>query len=321
MPTLPVLDETGSVLRREALEAGLSADDIRALVSDGQWVRIRRGAYAARDCWDDMAPPDRHLTMAQAVVRTLERPVVLGHVTAAVALGLPTWGADLSQVHVIRPDRRHGSRSEAGVVHHSAELPDDHVTDIGGLPVTTAARTLVDHARTSRFESAVVTLDAGLNRRLTTDDAVLEMLTWQRDWPGSRAASRAVSFADGASESPGESRSRVRMDEAGLPRPELQAEIVDFDGRFVARSDFLFIEQRTIGEFDGRIKYRVGTAGTNLEEVLWREKLREDALRSLGYEVVRITWADLERSPRWFRQMFLQAFARAQGRSRPPVLR
>jgi len=29
--------------------------------------------------------------------------------------------------------------------------------------------------------------------------------------------------------------------------------------------------------------------------VLWKEKRREDRLRRLGYVVVRLTWADLER--------------------------
>ena len=41
---------------------------------------------------------------------------------------------------------------------------------------------------------------------------------------------------------------------------------------------------------DGKVKYATGDP-----EVLWREKKREDALRALGYTVVRITWSDLER--------------------------
>ena len=43
-------------------------------------------------------------------------------------------------------------------------------------------------------------------------------------------------------------------------------------------------------EFDGKVKYAAGDP-----EVLWDEKRREDRLRRLGYVVVRITWADLER--------------------------
>ncbi len=52
--------------------------------------------------------------------------------------------------------------------------------------------------------------------------------------------------------------------------------------------DFLFRDQRTIVEFDGLAKFRT-------PEDLRAEKLGEDRLRSLGFEVVRLTWADLAR--------------------------
>jgi hypothetical protein len=35
--------------------------------------------------------------------------------------------------------------------------------------------------------------------------------------------------------------------------------------------------------------------GRRREEDLWAEKLREDRLRALGYVVVRLVWADLDR--------------------------
>jgi hypothetical protein len=143
------------------------------------------------------------------------------------------------------------------------------------------------------------------------------MLLWQADWPGSRSAGRVTVFADGLAESVGESRGRVKIAAAGLPAPELQVEMCDDFGLVVARVDFLFRAMRTIGEFDGRIKYRLAGAGSDLEEVLWREKRREDALRALGYEVVRFTWADLEGAPQQLRRRFLAAFARATGRLVP----
>ena len=43
--------------------------------------------------------------------------------------------------------------------------------------------------------------------------------------------------------------------QAGLPTPELQVEVLDQHGRFVARGDFGYRRQRVIGEFDGKIKY------------------------------------------------------------------
>ena len=50
--------------------------------------------------------------------------------------------------------------------------------------------------------------------------------------------------------------------------------------------DFAIVGTRVLVEFDGRSKY--GAVGD-----LWAEKQREDRIRALGYEVVRLTWADL----------------------------
>jgi very-short-patch-repair endonuclease len=69
-----------------------------------------------------------------------------------------------------------------------------------------------------------------------------------------------------------------------------QVTITDRRGEFVARVDFLVDGANVVVEFDGKVKYAAGDPA-----VLWDEKRREDRLRRLGYVVVRITWADLER--------------------------
>ncbi|HET9117119.1 MAG TPA: hypothetical protein VFN75_03425, partial [Pseudonocardiaceae bacterium] len=53
-------------------------------------------------------------------------------------------------------------------------------------------------------------------------------------------------------------------------------------------------QQRTVGEFDGKSKYgRLLRPGQDPAEVVYAEKLREDAIRAQTWEVVRWTWADL----------------------------
>ena len=69
-----------------------------------------------------------------------------------------------------------------------------------------------------------------------------------------------------------------------------QVEVRDGRGWLVGRVDFVVRGTKLIIEVDGKVKYATGDP-----EVLWREKKREDALRALGYTVVRITWSDLER--------------------------
>src|SRR4029450_9312020 len=75
--------------------------------------------------------------------------------------------------------------------------------------------------------------------------------------------------ADARAESPLESRSRVRMDEVGLPQPELQVEILDQAGRFSGRAAFCCPRHRTLGEVDGKVKYASGDP-----KILFDEKLR-----------------------------------------------
>nr|WP_255427513.1 DUF559 domain-containing protein [Yimella sp. cx-51] len=62
-------------------------------------------------------------------------------------------------------------------------------------------------------------------------------------------------------------------------------------GRY--RVDFL-VDERTVVEFDGAVKY----GGANGRQALVSEKEREDALRRAGYAVIRIVWADLHSLPR-----------------------
>lgn len=58
------------------------------------------------------------------------------------------------------------------------------------------------------------------------------------------------------------------------------------DGRFVGEVDFAWPRMRTVGEFDGRINYGVPVPpGQEPADVLYREKLREDALRAEGLAV------------------------------------
>jgi hypothetical protein len=132
-----------------------------------------------------------------------------------------------------------------------------------------------------------------------------------RGWPGIRSARRTVDFLDVRSESAGESVSRVRIHEAGLPAPIPQFEVFDERGRFIARVDFGFPEKRTIGEFDGKAKYgELLKPGQTSREAMIAEKRREDLLRDLGWQVMRWMWADLYRGDAIADQM-RRAFRRA----------
>jgi very-short-patch-repair endonuclease len=135
----------------------------------------------------------------------------------------------------------------------------------------------------------VVSADAALHSGAVTPDDLAEAV---EAVAGQRHGSRATAMlrhADGRRESVGESRTGLALALGGID-VEAQVEVRDASGVVVARVDFIVRGTTVIVEFDGKVKYADGDP-----QVLWAEKRREDRLRRLGYVVVRVTWAHLER--------------------------
>jgi hypothetical protein len=214
---------------------------------------------------------------------------VVSHVSAAVLHGLTLWAVPLDRVHVTR-DRRSGGRRTALLHLHTAGLHASEIDEVDGIAVTSVPRTLADLARALPFEPALVVADAALHRHRTTSAAFADAIARAAGRQGSPRARRVAAAADAFSESPGETRSRVAILRAGLPAPTLQHEVPELR----VRTDFYWEEFRTIGEFDGKVKYgRALRPGQTPGDAVFAEKRREDALRDLGFEVVRWTWDEL----------------------------
>jgi hypothetical protein len=284
----------GVALRRDFVAAGFDADGVIRAVRAGVLVRLRRGAYADAELWRSLDERGRHLLTARAVLAALSPPAALSHVSAALALGLPVWGVDLSTVHVTRAHAGQ-SRQEAGVVHHRGHLPPDQVVEVDGMRVTRADRTVLDIARLAGFESGVVTADAALYQSLVTVDDMVALHVAMADWPGSAVAGRVIRFADGLAQTVGESRTRVFCHVIGLPTPKLQVEVYARGHRYFL--DLVIEEAMTAIEFDGKLKYRMGDSEDprTLEAIMWAEKRREDDVRSIGYRFERVVWEDFAR--------------------------
>jgi len=231
--------------------------------------------------------------MVTATLAALRRPAAVSHQSAAVLHGLPLWGIPLGRVHVTRTPPAY---SEVGRhLHvHVARMATDDVVTVEGVAVTSLLRTVVDLARTLPFEPAVVALDAALQRRRLDPDHLADRAAALGRTPGARAAARAVGFADGRSESVGESRSRVLLHHLGLAPSTLQLDVRAPGGAFVGRTDFAWEAERVVGEFDGRIKYgRLLKPGQDPGDAVFEEKRREDVIRDEDWGVVRWTWSDL----------------------------
>lgn len=272
------------------MELALACDSLRSdadhLARNPDLTRIGNGVYAAGRDWARASAQARHIARIYAVRASARGELVLLGVSAALWLGLPVVGRIPEEVQCLG---EHGERGRTSLLRrHERHGLLDPIT-IGGLHVTRVADTVIDLTRWGGLVQGVCAMDAALaQRRLTfeeLDDAVVRLAHGAR---GVRCVRKAVRIADGRSESPGESLSRVRMWQEGLPRPELQHEI-EVDGR-VIRVDFFWPTIPVAGEFDGLVKYRRESFGRQSEETVWQERQRERLITGQGIDVVRWTW-------------------------------
>ncbi|HQZ00772.1 MAG TPA: hypothetical protein PKV13_07460 [Propionicimonas sp.] len=262
---------------RRELERGLATGDLQ---------RVRRGFVT--DATEPLKPSQQHLVRLRATAPYLGRQTYFSRYSAAALHGLPLFARRYAEVTVARAGGGHGSI--ASTVHaRRARLGESEVTEIDGLPVTSLARTVADLVRELPFAEAVTLTDAALASGV--DRSILFALT--DTGRGCRRAAAAIVFADGDSESPGESLSRVRMFQAGLVMPTLQHVVLDQAGRFLGRGDFYWEHKDVIGEFDGESKYGELAVGRTAAQVLMAEKRRQGRIEDTDTRVVRWTWPDI----------------------------
>jgi hypothetical protein len=291
-PALP-----GLLRRADALIEGYTDAELARMVRRRELSRLQRGTYAEGSEPLPMDPAARHALIVSATIAGLRTPAIVGHQSAAALHGLPVWGIRLGRVHILRPPPARGTGS-ARLHLHVAKVPNDQVVLVNGVLATDVTRTVVDVARTAPFESAVVMADWALCKRVTSRVGLEECLGLMGSTPGTRAAARVIAFADPLSESVGESRSRVLMHRLRLPMPDLQVRVLRQDGSRIGRCDFGWKDKRTVGEFDGRVKYgRLLRPGQSAGDAVFEEKRREDELRDHRWQVARWTWDDLDHPP------------------------
>jgi very-short-patch-repair endonuclease len=259
---------------------GLTSATTRRWVEAGEIVRIRRGAFVAAGQWygAHADPDEQYRLMVMAVMRSRPTAEVATHHSALALHGLPLWHVDRRLV-VLAADVQetttcHGLRlSPLRALVRATDVDGLDALCVPDAVVTTASRAV---------EAGVVAADD----LWESADRLLPGLR------GKARVHRALASVDGTSESPGESRSRLVLTALGLP-VRSQVSISDENGAFVARVDFL-VAGRVVVEFDGAVKY----GGDRGQQALVAEKLREDRLRELGYEVVRVTWDELAQPQR-----------------------
>lgn len=264
-------------------------------VSSGEltWAVLLRGPGYRRLGPDTYVavevPGSKILDIRAAAVRGGASTVVTGW-SACVVLGLDVApGSRPTEIAV--PGRR--LRPVPGTVARRQTIPLDHWRRVDGLMVTTPLRTAFDlAARTERsgLVDAVVAADALLRLdSLTGQDLAAFALLH----PGARGVLRVAEVADltdPRSESPPETRARLRIAFAGLPAPEVQYQVRDVDGHRIARVDLGWPGYRVAVEYDGKDHTQWDRRGRDVDRV--------DELRRAGWIVIVVTKAQLAR-PSW----------------------
>lgn len=293
-----------------AWEVGLSAVDIRRSVRRREWVRLRKNAYLDAAVLGRSQSDGRlvHALEVSALLATLACDAVIGHASAAQVWGIATLRPPPRELTILTDDRDRPARRQAGYAMRVAALPPEHHSTRHGIPITTAARTVVDVARTSPFADGVVAVDSALQQGLTDVIDLGKVLDACRGWPGIRRARQVVSFGDPGAESVLESISRVAMHAQGVPMPRTQVAIGSH------RVDFLWDDVKVIGEADGLAKYAQAD-GVSIRDALRAEKRREEWLADAGYEIIRWGWEDARNPPRLARRL-CAALARGAERQR-----
>lgn len=253
-------------------------------------TRVRMGEYVETHRWAELSAGERHRALVLATVRRMRgADQIVSHLSAAAVWQMPIIGAWPARVHVTMDALAAGSSALISR-HRISRMPEG--VERHGIVVTSPARTVVDIARTSCLASALTAADWTVRNRLCTlaeiDCEVDAIEPGRRGRVGAQALQLLV---DPRSQSPGESLSRARMYELGFAQPSLQVPLEDGRGEFGA-ADFGW--PGVIGEFDGERKYRAtGDAGdTASEDVVIKEKKREDRIRRTRVQVARWCWSD-----------------------------
>jgi hypothetical protein len=307
-----LMNPAGILLRRDVIAAGYDDNALARAVRAAVITRVRQGAYVASHVWGPLDEVGRHHLLSEAVLMQYDDDVALSHASAVVRMGGPSYGLDLTNVHLTHLIKFSGRRNGAGLVHHEGTCRVLDVTRTATHWMTSPPRTVLDVAMFAGLQAGIIVADDFIRRDLTTKAELRAVYECVKDWPGALILRLVIERCDGRAESVGESLGRELFRKHRVPMPLPQFEIFHPNGMLAGRTDWAWPEYKLLGEFDGRSKYaRFIRPGETPADALWREKQREDLLRELtGWSFIRLIWADLFLGERTA-QRVLAALARA----------
>jgi len=196
------------------------------------------------------------------------------------------WGLDLEPNDPIEVtvSPKTPFHARAGIRLRMSELADHDVMTHRGFSVTSPMRTVSDLGSRRDLIESVVAIDMALHARLVSATELAAHVQARTGTKGVRRLRRAAGLADSRSESPMETRLRLHLEFARLPRPDMQADLHDKSGRLLGRADLYYPDVRLVIEYDG----------VNHKDRFASDARRQNALISAGYHILRFTAVDLK---------------------------
>ena len=158
----------------------------------------------------------------------------------------------------------------------------------GELPATSMIRTVADVSRRLDVVNAVIVADMALHAKKVDLDELRAYARNRRGKKGVIRLRKVLKLADPDAESPMETRLRLVLVFAGLPRPQVNARIEDKHGRFLARVDLYYPGPRVAIEYDG---------GTHRDSLVEDDR-RQNRLLGAGIHLLRFTAPDVLNNPK-----------------------
>ena len=215
---------------------------------------------------------------AEAAWLWSRRKAVVAGASAAALLGAK-WIDTARNAELIYDNRR----PPPGITVYTEKLLADEISKVDGIAVTCPARTAFDIGRRANPRLATVQLLDALVNATDVKDVDVEAVIAQH--PGVRGIvrlRRVLQLVDGGAESPQETRTRLALIDAGLPKPQTQIIVRDEYGEFVARIDMGYEDLRVGIEYDGAHHWSDAQQRD-------RDIDRYSALGDLGWLIVRVS--------------------------------
>lgn len=271
----------GVITVKQALNCGMTRDQVRQQVRSGRWIPDSRGTHIVAGSvatWEQRTA---------ASVLAAGPAAAASHLAAAWLHGLIEQRPE--RIDVTVPHDARNGRAGAAILHRTRILRPSDVRRKSGIPVTCPSRTLVDIAGVLQDRPLAAALDRALLKGLVSIPALRRYID-ERGLRRKPGVGRLIKLLDdrefGVPESELEREFLAVVRDFHLPEPVRQQTIGAF------RVDFVYADARVVIEVDGR-----ATHGTS--EAFEEDPVRQNALVLEGWTIVRFTWKQLRQRPEY----------------------